>query len=131
MYLLSVTLVPEMWIELYETISSGNVEKTKDIIQKITLCNSLKQEYNINPCQESVEENRDHNADDLKVEDAHVVNNKDEIKYGDELNNDNKDLINQRFENYSNETMLHLASRLGHADIVKILLESGGNPTVK
>lgn len=39
-------------------------------------------------------------------------------------------MLNEKFESYG-ETILHLASRLGQADIVKILLEAGGNPSIK
>ena len=41
------------------------------------------------------------------------------------------DILNQTFQDYSDETVLHLASRLSQTDTLRILLEAGADPTVK
>jgi hypothetical protein len=122
---------------LYEAVNSGNIEKTKNVIEKVENQDSLKHEYSTS--QDSVEESRtscnsDENNSEMKC--SELVNNKEDIKCGEKMEKDNieyqysRDIFNLSFESYDG-TVLHLASRLGQADIVKILLEAGGNPTVK
>lgn len=41
------------------------------------------------------------------------------------------DILNQTFHDYGDETVLHLASRLGQTDNVRTLLEAGADPTIK
>ena len=109
-------------MELYEAVNSGDLEKTKNIIEKLQ--DSLKHEYSTD--QESVQKSKTSTSteDNSKIECSEGINNKQDVRECA------GDILNQSFESY-NETVLHLASRLGHADIVKTLLEAGGNPTVK
>lgn len=101
---------------------------------------SLKHEYHISSTVlDSVEESRTYctsGENNSEIECSQGINNKEDIKDCKKLEKDNigyecvQDILNQSFESYD-ETLLHLASRLGQADIVNILLEAGGNPTVK
>ena len=132
-------VIPEIWIELHEAVDSRNVEKTTYVIEKHRTLNSLKQEISILPtAQENVEENGTHcnSSKNNSGVDQQINIEKDTSMSCAKLEEDTTEnlcaegMINQRFETY-NETILHLASRLGQADIVKILLEAGANPTLK
>ena len=131
-------VVPKIWIELHETVNSGNVEKMTCIIERLNNQDSLKQELTIPSIeQESVGEMRTLcNPRENKSEFDSQINIEKETMSSEKLEKDNRDheciqdIINQKFESY-HETLLHLASRLGTADIVKILLEAGANPTLK
>ncbi|CAB3984687.1 Ankyrin repeat and zinc finger domain-containing 1, partial [Paramuricea clavata] len=133
-------VIPKIWIELYEAVDSGNVEKTRNIMEEIKNQDSLKHEYHISSTVlDSVEESRTYctsGENNSEIEGSQGINNKEDIKDCKKLEKDNiryecvQDILNQSFESYD-ETLLHLASRLGQADIVNILLEAGGNPTIK
>lgn len=131
-------VIPEIWIELHEAVNSRNVEKTTNVIEKHKTLNSLKQEMNIlSNAQENLEGNGTHcnSSKDNSGIDQQIDIEKDTSMSCEKLEDTTEylcvqDMINQRFETY-NETILHLASRLGQADIVKILLEAGANPTLK
>ena len=108
---------------MYEAVNSGNLERTKNIIEKLQ--DSLQHEYSTN--QESVEKCKisySSTEDNSEIECSQGINNKQDVSEFTE------DILNQSFGSY-NETVLHLSSRLGHADIVKTILEAGGNPAVK
>ena len=93
---------------------------------------------NLSTAQENVEKNGTHcnSSKSNSGVDQQINIEKDTSMSCEKLEEDTtenlcvQDMINQRFETY-NETILHLASRLGQADIVKILLEAGANPTLK
>ena len=124
MKLLLVVIIPKSWIELHEAVNSGNVEKTKNILEKLENQDSLKHESdqdNVGKSGTSCTSNENNS----EMECSEEITNKEEVRDCVE-----DILLNQSFESY-NETVLHLASRLGHADIVNILLEAGGNPAVK
>lgn len=131
-------VVPKIWIELHEAVNSGNIEKTTCIIERLKNQDSLKQELSNSAIkQDIVREMRTHcNPSESNSEFDQQANIEKDTMSCEKIENDSteyscvEDVINQRFESY-HETLLHLASRLGQADVVKILLEAGANPTLK
>ncbi len=116
---LLLSVIPKIWIELYEAVNSANIEKTKNVIEKVENQDSLKHEYSTG--QDSVEESRTScnsgkNNSEMKCNEQ--VNNKEDTKAGKKAEKDNmeyqysRDMLNLSFESYD-ETVLHLASRLG------------------
>ncbi|XP_046851771.1 ankyrin repeat and zinc finger domain-containing protein 1-like isoform X2 [Xenia sp. Carnegie-2017] len=121
--------IPAIWMELYEAVNSG---KKDDTLRILMTCNEL---YN----NEMVSSKDKGNLVDEKQsftftnKETFNVNNNKEGNEGSNFDrslyeNERNDLLNQNFQN---ETVLHVASRLGETEILKILLDNGANPTVK
>lgn len=116
-------------MELYEAVNCG---KKDDTLRILMTCNEL---YN----NEMVSSKDKGNLVDAKQsftftnKETFNVNNNKEENEGSNFDrslyeNERNDLLNQNFQN---ETILHVASRLGETEILKILLDNGANPTVK
>ena len=138
--LILFSVIPEIWIELYEAVNSGNLEKARNILEKVKI-QELEADFSISPvkdqhsnigCNTDQNDTLECNQDSEKLKNQGETTDakntkKDKMEYeGVKLQH----ILNQCFESYG-ETTLHVASRLGHSNIVRILLEAGGNPTVK
>ncbi|XP_028404605.1 ankyrin repeat and zinc finger domain-containing protein 1-like [Dendronephthya gigantea] len=113
-------VVPTIWIELYEAVNTENSGKTRGVIER------LKDEELKHEC--SVLKYTEKWSDGTEKSETNESSNDDE----DRLSKCGwaQTMLNEKFESYG-ETILHLASRLGQPEIVKILLETGGNPSIK
>lgn len=115
-------------MELYEVIRSGNVEETKRVLEEIRKHD-----------QEDDEKNDPNNfppeSDGIESKMKEMMKNdcitRDIEQSFDDLCVNMVDILNQTFQDYNDETVLHLASRLSQTDTLRILLEAGADPTVK
>lgn len=132
---------------MYETVSSGNAEKTSALIEKIknqeleqekSIISSKDQDYG-KERRSNADNTAENNKEAERCHDNAMITKSEDIGVSEEIEEGNitedqhvriQGMLNQRFESYS-ERILHVASRLGHCDIVKILLEAGADPTIR
>lgn len=131
-----LSVIPQIWLELYENVSCDNVEKTINMLKKLEFQSqdSLKHENCMPSDHANVEETR--TCVQNHAEPERTLGGNIDFDACEKLEKGHQDdsirhLLNQRFESYSHETILHLASRLGNGSMVKTLLEYGGDPTLK
>ena len=103
-------------MELYEVIRSGNVEETKRVLEEIR--------------KHDQEDDEKNDPNNFPPESDGIESKMKEMMKNDLCVN-MVDILNQTFQDYSDETVLHLASRLSQTDTLRILLEAGADPTVK
>lgn len=136
-----LSAIPLVWIELYEAIGSGNVEKAKNIIEEVKKQDDERKESICEKLDGDERKLKDFPGDGSgtmnvsKIQDTVGTDKESKIaadmgKGVEVLHTNKQDILNQTFEDYC-ETALHLASRLAQTYILRCLLEAGADPTVK